>query len=211
MDATQGFHDDVHRLHACARARLPHSGSSGQPWDGSAACGCPRQQHEIRQGKRVRTCIRCGCGCGRCTRANVVQQLQCTLAMPQHSRPVKSIARSSVAVGQLVRGAVRPAPSLPFSESDRLPPGDAAGSAHHRWLRRRTRRPRRRCRRRRRRRRCRSRYRLSPTGCNQRHHLVMQRHHRWVRRRTRRRRRRCRSRCRQVKETSPPFAPRAGQ
>jgi hypothetical protein len=77
-------------LHACAQARLPHSGSSGQLWDGSAACGCSRQQDEIRQGKRARTRIRCGCGCGRCTHATVVQQLECTLAMPQHSRPVSS-------------------------------------------------------------------------------------------------------------------------
>jgi hypothetical protein len=38
--------------------------------------------------------------------ATVVQQLECTLAMPQHSRPVSSGARSSVAVGQLVRGGV---------------------------------------------------------------------------------------------------------
>ena len=105
-DASQGVLDDVHRLHACAQARLPHSDSRGQLWDGSAACGCPRQQDEITQGKRVRTCIRCGCGCGRCAHATVVQQLQCTLAMPQHSRPVNSRARSSVAVGQLVRGGV---------------------------------------------------------------------------------------------------------
>jgi hypothetical protein len=106
-DASQGVHDDVRRLHACARARLPHSGSSGQLWDGSAACGCSRQQDEIRQGKRARTCIRwCGCGCGGCMHATVVQQLECTLAMPQHSRPVSSGARSSVAVGQLVRGGV---------------------------------------------------------------------------------------------------------
>ena len=105
-DASQGVHDDVHRLHACEQARLPHSDSSGQLWDGSAACGCPRQQDEIRQGKRVRTCIRCGCGCGRCAHATVVQQLECTLAMRQHSRPVNSRARSSVGVGQLVRGGV---------------------------------------------------------------------------------------------------------
>jgi hypothetical protein len=103
-DASQGAHDDVHRLHACAQASLPHSGSSGQLWDGSAACGCPRQKDEIRQGKRARTCIRCGCGCGRCAHATVVQQLECTLEMPQHSRPVKSRARISVGVGQLVRG-----------------------------------------------------------------------------------------------------------
>ena len=36
--------------------------------------------------------------------ATVVQQLECTLAMPQHGRPVNSRARSSVAVG--------PGPSL---------------------------------------------------------------------------------------------------
>ena len=106
-NAIQGVHDDVHRLHACAQARLPHSSSSGQLWDGSPACGCSRQQDEIRQGKRARTCIRwCGCGCGGCMHATVVQQLECTLAMPQHSRPVSSGARSSVAVGQLVRGGV---------------------------------------------------------------------------------------------------------
>jgi hypothetical protein len=104
--AAVGVHAGNGALHACAQARLPHSGSSGQLWDGSAACGCSRQQDEIRQGKRARTRIRCGCGCGRCTHATVVQQLQCTLAMAQHSRPVSSGARSSVAVGQLVRGGV---------------------------------------------------------------------------------------------------------
>ena len=55
----------------------------------------------------MRTCIRCGCGCGRYVHASVVQRLECTLAMPQHSRPVNSRARSSVAVGQVVRGVVR--------------------------------------------------------------------------------------------------------
>jgi hypothetical protein len=88
-DASQGSHDDVHCLQACAQARLPHSGSSGQLWDGSAARGCPRQQGEIRQGNRVRACIRCGCGCRRCAHATIVQQLKCTLAKRHHSRPGK--------------------------------------------------------------------------------------------------------------------------
>ena len=52
------------------------------------------------------TCIRCGCGCGRCVHATIVQQLECTLAMPQHSRPVQSRARISVGVGHLARGGV---------------------------------------------------------------------------------------------------------
>jgi hypothetical protein len=46
-NAIQGVHDDVHCLQACVQARLPHYGSSGQLWDGSAACGCSRQQDDI--------------------------------------------------------------------------------------------------------------------------------------------------------------------
>ncbi len=43
-NATQGVHDDVHSLHAYERARMPHYGSSGQLWDGSAASSCSRQR-----------------------------------------------------------------------------------------------------------------------------------------------------------------------
>jgi hypothetical protein len=88
---------------------------------------CPRQQDEIRPGKRMRTCTRCGCGCAHAT---IMQQLKCTLAKHQHSRPAKSRARSSVAVGQLVRGGVgkgRTGPSLLLSESDRPPLSAATG------------------------------------------------------------------------------------
>jgi hypothetical protein len=146
-------------------------------WDGSAACGCSCQKDEIRQGKRVRTCIM-RLRLRRARHATVVQHTAAAAAQARTPRHRRAAYSSSWSARWQCRNTADPTREQICKQQ--------STQQRRRWTTR-ARRSRegphqgRRC--------CC----LSQTGC----HLVMQRgsaHHRWVRRRTRRPRHRCRSR-----------------
>jgi hypothetical protein len=108
-----------------------------------------KQKDEIRQGKRVRTCIRCGCGCSiaiDAPHATVMQQCSSASTLfggsQRHSRyppPVRCIDGRR----RRYRSRCRLSPTGCHQRHHLVM---QRGSAHHRWVRRRTRRRRHRCR-----------------------------------------------------------------